>query len=49
MLNDKQTVEHWMTRYQNQIKERYKFITEKKEQISKMSKESDTDLENMEF
>ena len=49
MLNDKQTVEHWMTRYQKQIKERYKFITEKKEQISKMSKESDTDLENMEF
>ena len=49
MLNDKQKVEHKMTRYQEEIKERYKFITEKKELISKMSKESDTDYENMEF
>lgn len=49
MLNDKQKVEHKMTRYQEQIKERYKFITEKKELISKMSNESDTDYEKMEF
>lgn len=49
MRNDKETVEHGMVRYQNSIKERYEYIKQKKEQISKMSKESDTDLENMEF
>ena len=49
MLNDKLKVEYKQKRYEDNIQERYKFITEKKEQISKMSKESDTDLENMEF
>lgn len=49
MRNDGETVEHGMVRYQNSIKERYEYIKQKKEQISKMSKESDTDLESMEF
>ena len=49
MLNDKSTVDYWQERYEKMIQKRYKFITEKKEQISKMSKESDADLENMEF
>lgn len=49
MRNDGETVEHGMVRYQNSIKERYEYIKQKKEQISKMSKESDTDLASMEF
>ena len=49
MLNDKSTVDYWQERYEKMIQKRYKFITDKKEQISKMSKESDTDLASMEF
>lgn len=49
MLNDKSTVDYWQERYEKMIQKRYKFITEKKELISKMSKESDTELEKMEF
>ena len=49
MLNDKQKVEHKMTRYQTEIKKRYEYIKEKKELISKMSNETDTDYEKMEF
>jgi hypothetical protein len=49
MLNDKSTVDYNQERYEKMIQKRYKFITEKKELISKMSKESDTELENMEF
>ena len=49
MLNDKSTVDYWQERYEKMIQKRYKFITDKKELISKMSKESDTDLASMEF
>jgi hypothetical protein len=49
MLNDKSTVDYNQKWYEDNIQKRYKFITEKKEQISKMSKESDTDLASMEF
>jgi hypothetical protein len=49
MLNDKSTVDYKQERYEKMIQKRYKFITEKKELISKMSNESDTDYEKMEF
>jgi len=49
MLNDKSTVNYWQERYEKMIQKRYKFITEKKELISKMSNETDTDLASMEF
>lgn len=49
MLNDKSTVDYNQERYEKMIQKRYKFITDKKEQISKMSKENDTDLMKMEF
>ena len=49
MLNDKSTVDYNQNRYEDNIQERYKFITQKKEQIWKMSKESDTEYEKMEF
>lgn len=49
MLNDKSTVDYWQERYEKMIQKRYKFITEKKELISKMSNENRQELENMEF
>jgi hypothetical protein len=49
MLNDKSTVDYKQERYEKMIQKRYKFITEKKELISKMSNETDTDYEKMEF
>lgn len=49
MLNDKSTVDYKQERYEKMIQKRYKFITEKKELISKMSNENDTDYEKMEF
>lgn len=49
MRNDGETVEHWMTRYQCQIKIWYEYIKQKKELISKMSNETDTDYDKMEF
>lgn len=49
MLNDKETVDYNQKWYEDNIQEWYKFITEKKELISKMSNENDTDYEKMEF
>jgi hypothetical protein len=49
MLNDKSTVDYKQERYEKMIQKRYKFITEKKELISKMSNETDTDYDKMEF
>jgi hypothetical protein len=49
MLNDNEKKEYRQERYEKNILERYTFITDKKEQIWEMSKESDTDLESMEF
>jgi hypothetical protein len=49
MLNDKSTVDYKQERYEKMIQKRYKFITEKKELISKMSNETDTNYEKMEF
>ena len=49
MINDKEIVEYKQQRYEEHIQERYIFITQKKNMISRMSNESDTDYEKMEF
>jgi hypothetical protein len=49
MINDWDLWSYSQEEYENMIQERYKFITEKKELISKMSNETDTDYEKMEF
>ena len=49
MVNDKSTVEYNQARYEEHIKEWHTFNTQKKNMISRMSNESDTDYEKMEF
>ena len=49
MINDKETVDYNQKWYEEHIKERYIFITQKKNMISRMSNESDTDYSKMEF
>jgi len=49
MINDKDLWSYSQEEYEDMIQKRYKFITEKKELISKMSNETDTDYEKMEF
>ena len=49
MINDKETVDYNQKRYEDHIQERYTFITQKKNMISRMSNESDTDYSKMEF
>ena len=49
MINDKETVNYNQKRYEDHIQERYIFITQKKNMISRMSNESDTDYSKMEF
>ena len=49
MMNDKETVEYKQWWYEDHIQERYKFITEKKNMISRMSDNLVLNIENMEF
>ena len=49
MINDKETVDYNQKRYEDHIQERYTFITQKKNMISRMSNEIDTDYSKMEF
>ena len=49
MVNDKSTVDYNQARYEEHIKEWHTFNTQKKNMISRMSNESDTDYSKMEF